>query len=54
MTRDGATDDPLGPFRALVTRWREDAATLRTGGAPQHAATLDSAADGLEPRLREW
>lgn len=54
MTPEGTTDDPLGPFDALVVRWREDASTLRTRGASHHADTLESAADDLETRLREW
>lgn len=39
---------------ALATKWREDANLLRRRGAPRQAEALESAADDLQQRLREW
>lgn len=37
-----------------VASWREEADLLRRRGAPRQADVLESAAEDLEDRLREW
>lgn len=46
--------DPLTGLRALADRWRKDADLLRRRGAPRQADALESAAEELSERLREW
>lgn len=46
--------DPLATIRHLSAAWRDEAATLRRRGAEGQADTLESAAEDLEDRLREW
>lgn len=46
--------DPLATLRSLAETWRTQAELLRRRGAPQQAETLESAAEDLEDRLREW
>ena len=38
----------------LATEWRDEAGIMRRRGAPSQADALESAADDLEERLREW
>lgn len=38
----------------LAEEWREDANTLRRRGASEQATALESAADELDDRLRQW
>lgn len=46
--------DPLTSLRKLADRWQEEADLLRRRGAPRQADALESAADELGERLREW
>lgn len=48
------TVDPTAALRSLASDWRGDAELLRRRGAPQQANALESAAEDLEERLREW
>ena len=46
--------DPLAVLRELAETWQQEAELLRHRGAPRQAKALESAADELENRLREW
>lgn len=46
--------DPLTDLRALAETWQGEADLLRRRGAPRQADALESAAEELEDRLREW
>jgi len=46
--------DPLAALRALTDTWLEEADLLRRRGAPRQADALESAAEDLEDRIREW
>lgn len=44
----------LSRLRDLAARWQEEAETLRHRGAPRQAEAVESCAEELEDRLREW
>lgn len=44
----------IAPFLSLVEGWRSEAEILRRRGAPRQAEALESAAEDLEDRIREW
>lgn len=46
--------DPLAGLRSLADTWQEEAELLRRRGASRQAEALESAAEDLTDRLREW
>lgn len=46
--------DPLASLRELSEAWQREADVLRRRGASGPAEALESAADELDERLREW
>lgn len=42
------------PLERRADEWREEAEVLRRRGAPKQAQLLESAADELDERLRQW
>lgn len=46
--------DPLDSLRELAGSWHQEAEVLRRRGASGPAEALESAAEELEERLREW